>query len=50
MTATEFRTKVISLEQKIAFNKSIKCPLVAARYERQLKELKKDYESQSQEK
>lgn len=35
------------LEKEIERNNRIHCPLVAARYERQLAALKKEYESQN---
>lgn len=49
MTPTEFRTRTIALEKQIAFNQSIHCTLVAARYQRQLEVLKKEYEAQPSE-
>lgn len=45
MTPAEYRTRCIALEQQIKFNKSIRCELVAARYQRQLEALKKEYEA-----
>lgn len=45
MTPTEYRSRVIVLQKQIDFNKRIHCPLVAARYERQLAALKKEYET-----
>lgn len=48
MTATEFRTRVLSLEKQIEQNKRIKCPLVAARFQRQLDALNREWEAQSQ--
>ena len=48
MTPTEFRSRVVVLEKQIDRNKAIHCPLVAARYERQLAALKKEYESQAE--
>ena len=47
MKPSEYRTRVILLEKQIDRNKRIHCLLVAARYERQLAELKKEYESQN---
>lgn len=47
MTPSEYRTRVLLLEKQIDRNKRIHCPLVAARYERQLAALKKEYESQN---
>lgn len=47
MNEMEYLSKVIDLERKIEFNKSIRCTLVAARYQRQLDELKKDYEKKN---
>lgn len=43
MNASEFRTRVLALESQIAQALRIKCPRVAARYQRQLDELKKQY-------
>lgn len=43
MTPYEFYLRTNRLEELIAFNKKIKCHLVAARYERQLEALKKEY-------
>ena len=48
MTPTEFRSRVLALERQIDQNKRIKCPLVAARYQRQLDRLRRDYEELSQ--
>ena len=47
MTPTEYRTRVLILEREIERNKKIHCTLVAARYERQLQELKKEYEEKN---
>jgi len=44
MSPAEYRTRVILLEKQIDRNKQIHCNLVAARYERQLAALKKEYE------
>lgn len=46
MTPTEFRIKSLYLEREIERNKKIRCERVAARHERELAKLKKDYESQ----
>lgn len=43
MEYLEYHARAVSLEQKIEFNKRIRCTLVAARYERQLEALKKEY-------
>ena len=43
MEYLEYHARVVSLEQKIEFNKRIRCTLVAARYERQLEALKNEY-------
>lgn len=45
MTPSEYRTRCIILEKQIDFNKRIHCTLVAARYQRQLDALKKEYEA-----
>ena len=45
MSPAEYRTRVILLEKQIDRNKQIHCNLVAARYERQLAALKKEYEA-----
>ncbi len=47
MSPTEYRTRVIQLEKQIEYNKRIRCLLVAARYQRQLDALKKEYETKS---
>ena len=47
MTPTEYRTKCIVLEKQIEFNKSVHCELVAARYQRQLDALKREYEAKT---
>lgn len=44
MTPAEYRTRVILLEKQIERNNKIHCNFVAARYERQLAALKKEYE------
>lgn len=43
MEFLEYHARVVSLEQKIEFNKRIRCTLVAARYERQLEALNTEY-------
>lgn len=47
MTLTEYRARCIVLEKQIDFNKRIHCTLVAARYQRQLDALKKEYEAKN---
>lgn len=44
MSPTEYRTRVLLLEKQIDRNKQIHCNLVAARHERQLAALKKEYQ------
>lgn len=45
MDEEEFEWRKRQIQQKIDFNKKIKCHLVAARYERELAELVKYYEA-----
>lgn len=46
MTESEYRIKVIQLEKEIERNRKIRCVRVAAKFERMLKKLKEEYESQ----
>lgn len=47
MTPAEYRARVNALEKMVDANLKIHCKLVAARYQRQLDALKKEYEGQS---
>lgn len=49
MDEEEFEWRKRQIQQKIDFNKKIKCPLVAARWERELKALEKYYEKHKNE-